>query len=1033
MSNQPTKERKPGVSSLTRLIHEHSNSNKSSINSTPNDSSVSTITTEHKQSSSSSSATNDHSVTSTGTTSNDYNRAITTTILIEGVSPDDDDDDAVVMMNHGNSTQNGGSLSYHPTIDESVTSSGAESTLPIAGTIVTNGIPATSVQNTANTVVPEHLVVDTNINSGTITPGNIDEKQNSSNITTPINNNGPRLIKRTPTSNLISQSPNSARHSYSNSSPSISRLNSNNYNSFSNTSMNQTIFANIPYSVPGGSVSNSQNASSNTLSASPIAPNSSNNSFSNQSYIPNLANGQVISSISFSSPQISSPKQIEPRFVISKQKVQQAQEARAAQVSKSVNVSKSASHSSLAGFFSKSRRGTATNFDALTSHNSSTNMNINGSNYNSGYNNNNNTSNNNNMNSSSAINLNGNAYSSSTSNYPLPSPGSSFATTQIQQSHDFSSHSPSSQSSAESSNSNKLGTTPGTRHSSMADLRRFFRKSVSTSAPRQSQLSAGLTVQRHGSLSVTNSNNNHITAPAAAATGTNNFTIGGNSGPNTPISSSYNNGGYFKNNFQVTSMVDSNNQSYQNSTTNDGNSVSGGYSPVEFTKKNSYLENSYINQRLSYSSSPNPNLSSSASSYVPISYGGNTTPEIPFSKRYTKFGENLGAGAGGMVKLYKRNSDKKVFAVKEFRSRYTHENKRDYTKKITSEYCIGSTLRHANIIETIEISYENDRIVQVMEYCDFDLFAIVMSNKMTEPEINCCFKQILNGIRYLHSMGLAHRDLKLDNCVISKDGIVKIIDFGSAVVFSYPFSNTLIEAQGIVGSDPYLAPEVCVFNKYDPRPVDVWSSAIIYSCMMLKKFPWKIPKLSDPSFKLFASREAGVTFGSLLTRTPNPPDYTNVVDATEGADNATADTTADTAKDSTAPVSTSANNGSSPLNNYQTDMNKNLPSTSETSNSSDAKNHTSSLMGEPRLLSALPEECRSLIGKMVALAPACRITIDECFNDSWLQSVQMCTILDDPESGSEKIIPCTDHFHTQVDQSVAHIALLEKNKRKGKK
>ncbi|OUM50940.1 hypothetical protein BVG19_g21 [[Candida] boidinii] len=1027
MSSQPAKERKPGVSSLTRLIHEHSNSNKSSINSTPNDSSVSTITTEHKQSPSSSSTTNDHSVTSTGTTSNDYNRAITTTILIEGVSPDDDDDDdAVVMMNHGNSTQNGGSLSYHPTIDELASSSGAGSTVPIAGGIVSNGITPTAVsvagaQNTTNTAVAEPLVVEATINSGTITPGNIDEKQNPSNITTtPINNNGPRLIKRTPTSNLISQSPNSARHSYSNSSPSISRLNSNNYNSFSNTNMNQTIFANIPYSVPGGSVSNSQNSSSNILSASPIAPNSSNNSLSNQSYIPNLANGQVISSITFSSPQISSPKQIEPRFVISKHKVQQAQEARAAQVSKSVNVSKSSSHSSLAGFFSKSRRGTATNFDALTTHNSSTNMTANGSNYNSGYNN---------VNGSSAINFNGNAYSSSTSNYPLPSPGSSFATTQIQQSHDFSSHSPSSQSSAESSNSNKLGTTPGTRHSSMADLRRFFRKSVSTSAPRQSQLSAGLTVQRHGSLTHTNSNSNHISSPAAAATGTNNFTVGGNSGQNTPISSSYNNGGYFKNNFQVTSMVDSNNQSYQNSTNNEGPSAGGGYSPVEFTKKNSYLENSYINHRSSYSSSPNPNLSSSGSSYVPISYGGNTTPEIPFSKRYTKFGENLGAGAGGMVKLYKRNSDKKVFAVKEFRSKYTHENKRDYTKKITSEYCIGSTLRHANIIETIEISYENDRIVQVMEYCDFDLFAIVMSNKMTEPEINCCFKQILNGIRYLHSMGLAHRDLKLDNCVISKDGIVKIIDFGSAVVFSYPFSNTLIEAQGIVGSDPYLAPEVCVFNKYDPRPVDIWSSAIIYSCMMLKKFPWKIPKLSDPSFKLFASREAGVTFGSLLTRTPNPPDYTNVVDAAEGVD-ADADPAS---KDITAPVSTSADNSSSPLNNYQNDMSKNLPSTTENLGSSDAKNHTSSLMGEPRLLSALPEECRSLIGRMVALAPACRITIEECFNDSWLQSVQMCTIIDDPETGGEKIIPCTDHFHTQVDQSVAHIALLEKNKRKGKK
>ncbi|KAG7877740.1 hypothetical protein KL925_004864 [Ogataea polymorpha] len=656
----------------------------------------------------------------------------------------------------------------------------------------------------------------------------------------------------------------------------------------SNSGLPGSLSNTIPYSAPGGHPSLSTSVhSSSTFLGSPAV---------------NLSNGQLISATQISSPAISSPKQLEPRFIISKQKVQQVQEARAAAAAANGTLSSSRSNTSLVNFFSKSRRSTAT-LDQFSS-----------------------------------------------------SPQ-----------QDQTGQSPSSQSSAESVTN---GTAPGSRHSSMADLRRFFRKSVSlgngqSGVPRTSNLSAGLSVQRQGSIS---------SIPQIQTT--------------TPSSSVTFNGPSFAGSDTVPSSPS---QEYSTS-------------PLDFSKR----------------VPSSPSLSSPGGSYfniaqTPLSVGGNTTPQIPFSKRYSKFGENLGAGAGGQVRLVKRVSDSKVFAVKEFRAKYQHESRRDYIKKITSEYCIGSTLKHPNIIETIEISYENDRIVQVMEYCDYDLFALVMSNKMSPEEINCCFKQILNGIRYIHSIGLAHRDLKLDNCVVSKEGIVKLIDFGSAVVFQYPFSSTLIEAQGIVGSDPYLAPEVCVFNKYDPRPVDIWSAAIIYCCMTLKKFPWKVPKLSDPSFKLFASREPGVTFGNLLRRMPDPPSYEDLENKQEyskekGKHQEELNTVIHQGEMPTPPPSASNSN--------------------ETHDSEDPLKHTSNLMGEQRLLNALAPECRPMIGRMVSLAPACRITIDECFNDPWLQSVQMCTLVND--ECEHKLVPSTDHEHTQVDQSIAHIAMLER-KKKGKK
>lgn len=138
-----------------------------------------------------------------------------------------------------------------------------------------------------------------------------------------------------------------------------------------------------------------------------------------------------------------------------------------------------------------------------------------------------------------------------------------------------------------------------------------------------------------------------------------------------------------------------------------------------------------------------------------------------------------------------------------------------------------------------------------MEYAPYDLFSVVMSGKMTRPEIYCVFRQICDGVEYLHSLGLAHRDLKLDNCVMTTDNVVKLIDFGTATVFHYPGKKQTM-ATGVVGSDPYLAPEILNSEEYDPRKTDVWSVAIIFLCMILRRFPWTIPDpKSDPSFRAF--------------------------------------------------------------------------------------------------------------------------------------------------------------------------------------
>jgi hypothetical protein len=199
--------------------------------------------------------------------------------------------------------------------------------------------------------------------------------------------------------------------------------------------------------------------------------------------------------------------------------------------------------------------------------------------------------------------------------------------------------------------------------------------------------------------------------------------------------------------------------------------------------------------------SPTPSAKSGASGTKTPPHH-KTPQQLPFddnhglTSKYGKFGKVLGAGAGGSVRLMKRSSDGTTFAVKEFRARHSYETEKEYAKKVTAEFCVGSTLHHGNIIETLDIVHEKGKWYEVMEYAPFDLFAIVMTGKMTRDEVSCSFLQILSGVTFLHSMGLAHRDLKLDNVVVNDQGIMKIIDFGSASVFKYPFENGITLASG---------------------------------------------------------------------------------------------------------------------------------------------------------------------------------------------------------------------------------------------
>ncbi|KAF5000896.1 hypothetical protein FGRMN_1505 [Fusarium graminum] len=224
--------------------------------------------------------------------------------------------------------------------------------------------------------------------------------------------------------------------------------------------------------------------------------------------------------------------------------------------------------------------------------------------------------------------------------------------------------------------------------------------------------------------------------------------------------------------------------------------------------------------------------------------------EFEYQRKFLgRHGKHLGKGAASKVTLMMRKgSPEELYAVKEFRGKSHRESQQDYENKIKSEFSIAKSLHHPNIVETFRLCTDHGRWNHVMEYCsEGDLFSLVQKGHLKgedrKKDRMCLFKQLIQGVHYLHANGIAHRDIKLENLLITKDSKLKITDFGVSEVYcgTHPGlresggqcgrnmgGDIRLCSPGICGSEPYIAPEVLAKEEsYDPRALDVWSSAIV--------------------------------------------------------------------------------------------------------------------------------------------------------------------------------------------------------------
>ena len=207
------------------------------------------------------------------------------------------------------------------------------------------------------------------------------------------------------------------------------------------------------------------------------------------------------------------------------------------------------------------------------------------------------------------------------------------------------------------------------------------------------------------------------------------------------------------------------------------------------------------------------------------------------SKKY-KAKRMLGSGSFGCVYEAKNTLFGNTVAMKVIKK--DKENELD-EQEIRNEIDILKKLSHPNIVKIYEFFISENHYYIITEFCkEGELFNYI-KNKYSERQLAVLFYQVFSGLWYLHENKILHRDIKLENIMISGKETdkkteeelfwVKIIDFGTAKLFE---KNK--KEKDVVGSSYYIAPEV-LKQDYNEK-CDTWSVGVILYMTLVGRAPF---------------------------------------------------------------------------------------------------------------------------------------------------------------------------------------------------
>eukprot|EP01017_Pseudomicrothorax_dubius_P046744 TRINITY_DN827_c0_g1_i1.p1 TRINITY_DN827_c0_g1~~TRINITY_DN827_c0_g1_i1.p1 ORF type:complete len:304 (-),score=99.58 TRINITY_DN827_c0_g1_i1:196-1107(-) len=213
------------------------------------------------------------------------------------------------------------------------------------------------------------------------------------------------------------------------------------------------------------------------------------------------------------------------------------------------------------------------------------------------------------------------------------------------------------------------------------------------------------------------------------------------------------------------------------------------------------------------------------------------------AERYMKL-EKIGEGTYGVVYKARDKNTGDIIALKKIRLEHEDEG---VPSTAIREISLLKELQHPNVVKLKDIVHGEAKLYLIFEFAEADLKKHADVNSLSPTQIKSYVYQLLNGLAFCHSHRVIHRDLKPQNLLLDKNGVLKLADFGLARAFTLPIRTYTHEVVTLW----YRAPEILLGQKVYSTPVDIWSVGCIFAELAQKRPIFVGDSEIDQIFKIF--------------------------------------------------------------------------------------------------------------------------------------------------------------------------------------